>query len=95
MTSILIVSVIEKVGSQSLAPFIGRGSRREYAQSILRRCGNGQEQQSAKSLIITSGKCNAFWGCHCDCCMQERGGDKCQAECGFSVSAGSNIDGVL
>lgn len=26
-------------------------------------CDGGQEQQSAKSLIITGGKCEAFWGC--------------------------------
>lgn len=44
-----------------------------YAKSRMCRCGDGQEQQSAKPLIITGGKCNVFWGCHCDC-MQEGGG---------------------
>lgn len=36
-----------------------------YAKSRTCRCGDGQEPQSAKPLIITGGKCNVFWGCHC------------------------------
>lgn len=63
-----------------------------YAKSRMCRCGDGQEQQSAKPLIITGGKCNVFWGCHCDC-MQE--GEEVPSTMWLSVAAGSNSDGVL
>lgn len=44
-----------------------------YAKSRMCRCGDSQEQQSAKSLIITGGKCNVFWGCQCDCMQEGKG----------------------
>lgn len=37
-----------------------------YAGSRMCWRDSGQEQQSAKSLIIAGGHCEAFWGCQCD-----------------------------
>lgn len=39
-----------------LLPFV-------WAKCRMCWCDGGQEQQSAKSLIIDGGKCEAFWGC--------------------------------
>lgn len=53
-------------------------------------CDGGQEQQSAKSLIITGGKCEAFWGCQSE---RTREGEEMPGWMWLSVAAGSGGDG--